>query len=1105
MKRTAVVIALGVLALGAAVALVQVRCGTPEEASTAPAAPRRTSTRAPLPGPAIPTAPPSGSLSVRGRVVDAEGRPAAGAEVSATRPQPGESVSELPCSGDEPEVPLSSSNCPVEDVLMELVQEGRGGAPVLAHTTTAQDGTFTLDGLPEGSVAVWALSPRGSAMEPEVQAGAADVELVLEEGLSLAGRVMAESGAPLPGAQVTVLHEENARYFETRTGEDGRFTLGPLPEGSYTLVASSPGLLPTLVSQVSPEEAQELILYGPRRLTGLVLFQGTPAPGVQVRLEDSSHAAVTDAQGRFSFEPLGPDDYVVQAERDGLYAVAEVSLSEEEREADVTLRLGTALYVEGMVRDEAGQPVTDAWISVMSADEGPSDAASTSTEEGRFRLGPVAPGLYTFSLDADGYEDLEVENVTIPSGQPLHFVLPRSITLEGLVTDADGKPLEDVELEAVRQPPPESEQQEAAARQTGKAPADMTLEERLAAIEERSRGADTWSATTGEDGRFLFEVSSRGRYTVRVSGGDYLFARLETDAPSRGLRFTLRAGAQLEGTVVDARGAPLPQVNIKVEQGTGEHHHELETMTGQDGRFSLGGVLPGTHVVRAEYNHGGFEHRASRTVQVQGTETVDASLRMDTGQSVSGIVVDEQGRPLEDADVRAFVNDVEKRTSLNFNRLAHDTTGPDGRFTVHHLAQGECTLIASKSGYDFVAPARAEGLVHMRPSGVLVQAGARDVRLVMRYLGRIRGRVIRPDGTPLPRFELNEESIRDAEGRFSVNVDQQDTLRLVFEAPGLTKAVREVQVRPGQDMDLGDVRLEAGRQVRGRVVDAQTSAPVAGARVRAILPGEDPWEATHNPLAEARSGIDGTFALPLLEARPLRLEVHHPGHVPHRQRLGLGDETLEVRLYTGARVEGTVRDRNGRPVPSTVRLVPTDRQVHELEDEDEKLSASAFTGSFSLDRVEPGDYTVSVEQPHLRHDTPRFLPQRVRLPPSGRVVLAFTEMAGTSTLRVTVERNVPERHWSLDVSLVPGSVSPSAGLEELRALARNLAVEPHRGYGLGEQLFEGLPGGRYTLLLLLQVEYEKYQVYQEEFDVPEGTETVREVYPVWQPAPPPSY
>ncbi|WP_163993694.1 carboxypeptidase regulatory-like domain-containing protein [Pyxidicoccus caerfyrddinensis] len=1093
-KPSAGVIALGVLALVAAVALLQFRGGSATEAPPAP------TTASPQPrtrsGPGVPTPPPRGALSVRGRVVDMEGQPVAGVQVSATQALPGESLSQLPCGEESPVLSLTSPDCIGEASLrvLDLISEERGGAPVLAQGTTAADGTFQLDALPEGTVALWAFSARGSAMEPEVATGREDVELALDEGLSLAGRVVAESGAPLPGAKVTLFHQTHSRYFTTSTGADGRFSFGPLPDGDYGLVASSPGLMPALVPDAAYEELDGIVLHPPRQLTGRVLLaDGTPAPGAEVHVSPVSLAGVADAEGRFALGPLPPGDYDVLAERDGLHGFAHLSLSEERPDAEATVYLGTIVHLEGVVLDEAGQPIADAIVTASSEVEGPPFDDATTGPDGRFRLGPMAPGLYTFDVDAEGYRGLATPGVQVSaSPSPLSFTLQRAHVLAGTVTDMEGRPLADIEVEATR---------------PVRAPRGMLVREPPLPEEEadtepgdfEERSGESSSVFTDEEGRFFIELDEPGRYTLTASGDSFLPARLEVDAPASGLRFQLRGGGTLEGSVVDARGEPLEQVQLTVQLGPDARGRVLETTSEEQGRFTLGGLPPGTYVLQASLDLGAFVHKASRTVTIRGTETMDASLRMDTGKSVSGLVVDEQGRPLPDAEVAAYT--LREQPDDDEGMLPSTAkTGPDGRFTVHHLLEGACALRASKPGYTFEEPEPVES---QRRPGVVSRAGATDARLVLRYQGYVLGRVVHRDGTPVTRFSINQESFRSPDGAFRIAMERSGGLRLRFDAPGLTLAVREVEVPPGRDLDLGDVVLEPGRQVRGRVVDAETSQPVAGVLVRVNLPDADAWTSERAPLDLETTAADGSFTLRQLEARPLELALVREGYPPQLQRVGADDEEVELRIFPGAKVDGTVTDHEGRPVDTTVFLTPMrtpgDGFVP-LGQDDSARSAEVTQGHFHVEGVAGGDYAVSArEVPGPEGRPVEFLTQRVRLPPMGRVTLALTVRKGSASLRLRVP---PEELRRRHGALIPGSVSSTATWGELRFLMYRHALPLTAGSpDDGTHVYEHIPAGHYTFLLDRELEPGRREVSSEEVDVSEGESVVREVAPVWRPVP----
>ena len=138
---------------------------------------------------------------------------------------------------------------------------GHGGIAVFLPqlpqlTWTADDGSFTLAGVPEGPLVVTALAPgfRDESTSAEVSAGAefrlAPVVLSpLPPGpLGLSGSVESPEGAPL--GEVTVRAASAGSERETRTDAEGRFTFEALTPGVYALALSRQDRRPLFVPNV---------------------------------------------------------------------------------------------------------------------------------------------------------------------------------------------------------------------------------------------------------------------------------------------------------------------------------------------------------------------------------------------------------------------------------------------------------------------------------------------------------------------------------------------------------------------------------------------------------------------------------------------------------------------------------------------------------------------------------------------------------------------------------------------------------------------------------------------------------------------------------------
>ena len=67
---------------------------------------------------------------------------------------------------------------------------------------------------------------------------------------SVSGHVRDQSGAPVPGAVITVTAAAHDAVSRTTAGADGRFEIGGLARGRYEVIGEQPGLLPAVISEL---------------------------------------------------------------------------------------------------------------------------------------------------------------------------------------------------------------------------------------------------------------------------------------------------------------------------------------------------------------------------------------------------------------------------------------------------------------------------------------------------------------------------------------------------------------------------------------------------------------------------------------------------------------------------------------------------------------------------------------------------------------------------------------------------------------------------------------------------------------------------------------
>jgi protocatechuate 3,4-dioxygenase beta subunit len=803
-------------------------------------------------------------------VVDVQGRPVAAVRVSASWPEPGETLSELPCPPEAlsldalSHAPWRMPDCidEAEALVLELAGARQGEAPVHAEATTAADGTFTLEGLPDGPLTLWALGETGAAMRSGIPAGTDGVELVLEEGHTLTGAVHGE-GAPLAGVRVTAVSVQHTRFFDTATGVDGDYRAGPLPPGSYVLLLIKEGWLPAMLPSGLTRlgHAGKVTLHRPRTLTGRVLSSGAPAPGVQVRVGagsalpgPSSRTVTADAQGRFTLL-LPPGAHTLSAASEGRSALARVELGAGPP-PEVVLELGSALQLSGHVLDERRRPVAGARLELRHPADASQQWAAVTDAEGRYAFGPLEPGDWELGIQARRYLDVPVETYTLPPDMgPLDFTLVRLPSVEGRVTDTTGRPLPRIELRL------------------------MTLDAEDAVVSQ------DW---TDDEGRFVLDAEGPGAFHIEVEDERYLRDSFPVRVPARNVHLTLRSGASLLGTLVDARGLPLEGFQVKaLSMAPEEDPRAPAAVTDARGRFCFQGLKPGAYRLGAARPSEGVERKAWREVELREEAPLEVELRLPEEHTLSGEVVDTQGRPLPGARVGAWMTPEDEPESLRGLGGGAPLPGgvptdSAGRFTLRHLTVSRYDVWAQAEGHTFLPERSAGGAARKRSLRVLTKDAA-GVRLVLKREPRLVGRAVGPDGAPLPIFGVNGQTQVSPEGRFSAMFRSESAAEsFVFSTEGLGALVRDVQPLPGGDVDVGEVRLERGRVLVGRVVDERTERPLPNALL--TLTAEAAADA---PGGKVRTDAEGIFQMTGLAAVPYTVEViEAPGYRPLRVRVG---------------------------------------------------------------------------------------------------------------------------------------------------------------------------------------------------------------------------
>lgn len=687
------------------------------------------------------------------------------------------------------------------------------------------------------------------------------VRLEATSGGHFLGRVLDSAGAPLAQARVDVgWPKDPGRELHVLrsdlTDEDGRFELDRLP--AVELVGAVRGTgLPTLDFWLPPHGAARtsggfvLEVGAGARLTGRaigpdgealvnVAIEVTPERGEYIPVDREVRRATSDADGAFEVRGLEGRRFLVsaQAERpDG--ATLRGLTREVEAGVPVTVQLVPTAALQVVARDREGAPVTELDVEGSLADQlssgqdpGQTIALSLSSPDGTYDLADLYPGEWRFAFEPRTLAPVNGVEVTVPIQESLVIDFELAASVFGRVVDPDGQPI-------------------AGGRVTAWATRPEGLSYRLSASE---------ATLTDADGRFELRRLRPGTLHLAARHPDFArstWRELELGPGERlnDLELAVRRGATISGRVLDENDAPL--VDQIVVLHAVEAWDPVRLRTDEDGRFAIGGLVPGEWQVMAlgimDDDPGAASVEELRMEHVVlsdgGTEFVEFGGASSGGGIVSGAA------PWIPTDTSNWIYVRSSDGGALQSQVLHD----DGGFNIATPMLGEhlVSLVVDKAveqGNELFATIKSVTLQDALESSGPVLFERPDAR----YSGRVTDDTGRPlAGVPVriesagqlvpghrlaSRFSL---CATDREGRFAFEWITAGTYRVTVGglkyveggppvARWSTKVLGPLTLRPGESPASVEVVVSAPRSVSGRTVD-RDGRPVPRATVYARL------------------------------------------------------------------------------------------------------------------------------------------------------------------------------------------------------------------------------------------------------------------------------
>lgn len=500
-----------------------------------------------------------------------------------------------------------------------------------------------------------------------------------------------------------------------------------------------------------------------------------------------------------------------------------------------------------------------------------------------------------------------------------------------------------------------------------------------------------------------FEEPPKGILTLIVETPGYgpFYAQWRNQLDELPHKFTmpLDKGWTVGGIVTDDEGKPVEGVKIHPSIAFKERpeartniHVGTQLKTNADGSWQFASVPDSLQDLTVEVQHPDFQPMwitLSRGVYQVKPNTPLSKIKLDRGVSISGVVIDQVGKPIEGALVRV--------DALNDVRQAK--TDKEGRYQVNGCPPKMLEIVATAPGWS------------IDRKKVLAAPSMDRVNFQMKPGHKIRLRVVDENGQGIPKARIFFQHWRGDHAYFAFdNVNQYADEHGVWEwneAPGdyFTADI----CRPG-GMNLAGQSLVAREKeyvfypppalvISGNVLDAKTGKPIPKFRVIPGLRGSDHIDWSRRDSYDASGGKYKVIRTHDYPSHLVRIEAEGYRIATSREmKSNEGNVEIDFHLEPAEDIAATIITPSGKPAAGAKVGLGVDGSQISISNGDiddgstyaKRLDANQ-DGQFRIPaRGEPFELVITHPEgfAYVRSDK-GMIPEEIQLTPWARVEGTF--------------------------------------------------------------------------------------------------------------------